>query len=75
MAGIDLATATARLQLYLSAEEAVLKRQEYVISGRRLRFADLAEIRAGIELWNKRVKELSSRNNGRGRSLTLKPRW
>lgn len=75
MAGIDLATATARLQLYLDAEAAILARQEYAINGRRMRLADLAEVRAGIDLWNRRVKELSASNGGRGRSLTLSPRW
>jgi hypothetical protein len=75
MAGIDLSTATARLQLYLDAEAAILAKQEYVIAGRKLRLADLAEVQAGIDLWNRRVKELSASNSGRGRSLTPSPRW
>ncbi len=75
MAGIDLATATARLQLYLDAEAAILARQEYAIQGRRLRYADLAEVRAGISLWDQRVKNLSASNSGRGRSISLMPRW
>ena len=44
---------TGRLAKYLEAEAAVLKSQEYVIghgqSARRLRRADLAEIRAEIK--------------------------
>lgn len=42
----------ARLQAYLEAETAILKAQEYVIgdgsTARRLRRADLAEVRAEI---------------------------
>ena len=75
MAGIDLATATARLQLYLDAEAAILARQEYAINGRRLRLADLAEVRAGIALWDQRVKYLSARSTRRGRSQTIHPKW
>jgi hypothetical protein len=78
MAGIDLATAQARLDEYLAAELAVLGNQEYTIGSgtagsRRLRRADLSEIRQGIEVWDRRVKELSSRSQGRGRSVTLRP--
>jgi hypothetical protein len=80
MAGIDLATAQARLDEYLAAELAVLGNQEYMIGSgtagaRRLRRADLAEIRAGIDVWDKRVKDLSNRAQGRGRSVTLRPRF
>ena len=73
MAGITLAAAQAQLDAYLAAETAILGRQEYVINGRRLRFADLAAVQAGITLWDRRVKDLSSRSAGRGRSITLRP--
>ena len=76
MAGITLATAEARLQLYLDAEAAILGRQEYRIGDRMMKFADLAEVRAGVELWERRVQELSSTaSSGRGRSWTPTPRW
>ena len=76
MAGITLQIAQAQLQLYLDAEIAILKRQEYRIADRVMKFADLAEVRAGVELWNRRVQELSSRAPGRrGRSFTPAPRW
>lgn len=76
MAGITLATAEARLQLYLDAEAAILARQEYRIGDRMMKFADIAEVRAGVELWDRRVQELSSSSTtGRGRSLTPTPRW
>ena len=76
MAGITLATAEARLQMYLDAEAAILARQEYRIGDRMMKFADIAEVRAGVELWDRRVQELSSSSTtGRGRSLTPTPRW
>ena len=75
MAGIDLATATARLQLYLDAEAAILAKQEYQIGTRKLKHADLAEVRAGVAQWDRKVKELTMRAGGRGRSLTLRPRF
>jgi hypothetical protein len=77
MAGITLEQANARLQVYLDAEAAILAKQEYRIGPRSMKYADLAEVRAGIEVWNRRVKEISNRagNGGRGRSFTPTPRW
>jgi hypothetical protein len=77
MAGITLEQATARLQVYLDAEAAILARQEYRIGDRSMKFADLAEVQAGVDMWNRRVEELSNRssNGGRGRSFTPTPRW
>jgi hypothetical protein len=75
MAGITLAQATARLQQYLDAEAAILARQEYRIGDRSMKFADLAEVRAGIQVWDRRVQDLTSRSSGRGRSITPTPRW
>jgi len=75
MAGITLSIASARLAEYLDAELAILGGQEYSIGSRRLKRADLAEVRAGILLWDQRVKELSSTAGGRSRSLTLRPKF
>lgn len=69
MAGITLAQAQARLDEYLSAEASVLGGQEYEIAGRRMKRADLGEIRAGITAWDQRVKALS-----RTRSRAIVPR-
>lgn len=72
MAGITLAQAEAKLTAYLDAETAVLSGQEYTIGTRRMRRADLAEIRDGIAYWNGKVNELSSGGAGvRVRGLTL----
>ena len=63
MTGITLATAEARLQLYLDAEAKVLAGQSYSIStgsgSRTLTRADLAEIQSGIKLWDARAKALN----------------
>lgn len=71
MAGITLEQAEAQLALYLAAEEKVLAGQSYEIAGRRLTRADLASIQAGIITWNDRVRTLSVRASGRGRSRTI----
>jgi hypothetical protein len=75
MAGITLAVAQARLDAYLAAEEAVLGGQEYEIAGRRLRRADLAQIRAGIDAWDRRVKDLSARAAGGSRAIVPRPAY
>lgn len=75
MAGITLAQAEARLEEYLTAESKVLGGQSYQFQGRTLTRASLAEIRAGIETWDRRVKELSAKASGRGRSVTASPGW
>lgn len=71
MAGITLAQAEAQLTLYLAAESAVLTNQSYEIAGRKLTRAALGEIRTGITTWDARVKQLSLRATGRGRSRTI----
>lgn len=72
MLGITLAAALARLDAYLAAELAVLSGQEYEIAGRRLRRADLREIRAGVAHWNRQVQSLSAR---RRRRVVPSPGW
>lgn len=73
MAGITLAQAEAQLASYLAAETAVLSGQSYEIAGRRLNRANLAEIQAGIKIWNERVQALSLSAQGRGRCRTISP--
>jgi hypothetical protein len=73
MAGIDLTTAQTQLNAYVAAEIAVLGGQLYKIGDRELRRADLAEIRAGIDYWDKRVKYLNARASGRGRVIVPRP--
>lgn len=75
MAGITLTQAETQLAAYVSAETKVLQGQAYEISGRRLTRANLAEIRDGMDFWDKKVKELTNSASGHGRSRTLSPRW
>ena len=64
MAGITLAQAEAKLALWMSAEDAVATGQEYAIGSRRLRRADLSDIRAQIVYWEGRVRDLGRGNGG-----------
>lgn len=73
MAGITLAQAETQLTAYLDAETAVLSGQSYELAGRRLTRADLDSIQTGINAWDKRVKELSSRASGVRRSRSVSP--
>lgn len=75
MAGITLSEAETQLAAYLAAEIKVLSGQSYEFQGRSLTRADLSEIRAGVAAWDRRVKELASTANGRGRARTISPRW
>lgn len=52
------------LTLYIQAESAVLSGQEFTLGDRRLRRADLAEIRAGRQEWQARVNAENLRNAG-----------
>lgn len=75
MAGITLAIAQAKLDAYLAAEESVLSGQSYEIEGRRLVRANLAEIQAGIDVWDQRVKRLSARSSGRSAAIVPRPKF
>lgn len=73
MAGLTLAQAEAKLSEYLTAESKVLAKQSYSIDGRSLTYANLSEIRAGINHWDSVCKRLAvrgTRGNIRARSLT-----
>lgn len=64
MAGITLDLAQQRLDAYLAAEEAALAGKAYTIGNRSLARQDLSEIRKGIEIWDARVKRLSTGRSG-----------
>jgi hypothetical protein len=64
MAGIDLATAEAKLTLWLKAEDAVASGQAYQIGNRMMRRADLSEIRDAITYWDAQVQQLSASSDG-----------
>lgn len=61
----------ARRALYLAAEANILQGQEYQIgngsSSRRLRRADLSEVRAQIESFNTQILQLQNAANGNRR--------
>lgn len=66
MAGITLEQAEARLAEYLAAEAALLAGgQSYTIKDRQFTRADMRQIQEGIDVWNKRVQDLSRPRSGR----------
>lgn len=75
MAGITLAQAEARLELYLAAETKVLAGQKVEIDGEALTRANLEAIQKGIDRWDSKVKELSARASGTSRSRRMSAAW
>ncbi len=75
---MDLQTLRARLAQYLAAETAVLRRQEYSIDveggSRRVRFADIGEIRAEIKSLNAQISAAENLANRRSRIRYVMPR-
>lgn len=67
----------SRLDAYLAAEAKILRNQEYVIgdgaTARRLRRADLAEVRAAISDLQDKIEALDNQTAGRRRVLYMRP--
>ncbi len=67
----------ARLDAYLVAETQILKGQEYVIgqgeTARRLRRADLAEVRAEISSLSDKIEAIDNAAAGKRRVLYMRP--
>lgn len=70
MAGITLAQAQAKLDMWLEAEEALSTSQSYSFGGRQLTRANLSDIEAAIDKWDARVKKLSRDSGPRIRGGT-----
>lgn len=74
MAGITLEQAEAKLAEYLAAETAVLAGQSVSVEGRSLALADLDSIQRGIEVWDSRVKAITTAASGPAvRSRSIRP--
>lgn len=75
---MDLQTLRDRLSKYLAAEAAVLLRQEYSIDveggSRRVRFADIGEIRAEIAKLSGQIAAAENVGNRRSRIRYVTPR-
>ena len=59
MAGITYAQASAKLSVWLDAEEKIILGQSVSFDGRSLTRADLDKVRKSITYWDQRCKELS----------------
>lgn len=71
MSGIDLATAEAKLVTWLAAEEKIGVGQSVAINGRSLSYADLAEVAARIDYWDRKVKQLARASSVSMRRMVL----
>lgn len=54
-----------RLELWLSAEEALATSQSYKIGTREIRRADLPEVRKQIEFWENKLSTVENKGNRR----------
>lgn len=75
MAGITLDQAQAKLDLYLAAQEKIIKGQKVEIDGEALTRANFADVERAIQFWDTKVKSLSAAAAGRRRVVSASPRW
>lgn len=61
---MDLATAQARLQLWLDAEAALAEARSYTIGNRQLTRSNLAEVQGAINYWQRIVSTLTAEAAG-----------
>lgn len=71
MAGIDLATAQAKLAMWLTAEDKLANSQSYQVGDRTVTRADLKEIRETIDYWESKVRRLSRSSKGGMKMLRI----
>lgn len=62
-----MSTAKEMYQLYLNAEKKILQGQSYSINGRSLTRANLSEIVANRQKWERKM--LAEKSSGRGHAL------
>ncbi len=72
-------TLQARLDQYLAAETKILMKQEYTIgdgsTARRMRYADLAEVRTTIETLTAQIQRLDAQASGARRVMYARPSY
>lgn len=77
MAGITLAQAQAKLDMWMAAEDSLATSQSYEMSdgtsSRKLTRANLEEVRESIIYWDSVVKRLDPSAAGRGRTRYVVP--
>ena len=66
-----MSTATDTLALYQAAEAAVLKGQQFRLGDKQVTFADLAEIRAGRQEWERKVNAETASTAGQRGPLSV----
>jgi hypothetical protein len=72
-------TLQARLDAYLAAEAKILAKQEYTIgdgsTARRIRYADLPEVRATIDSLTAQIQRLDAQSSGARRVMYTRPAY
>jgi|GEM_PF-1099892 len=68
MSTTSLAAANEMVELYILAEKNVLSGQSVTVAGKSFTYANIAEIRAGRQEWEKVASRLS--NNRRGPTVS-----
>lgn len=72
-------TLQARLDQYLAAEAKILAKQEYTIgdgsTARRMRYADLADVRTTIETLTAQIQRLDAQASGARRVMYARPSY
>lgn len=72
-------TLQARLDQYLAAEAKIVQKQEYTIgdgsTARRMRYADLADVRTTIETLTAQIQRLDAQASGARRVMYTRPSY
>ena len=72
-------TLQARLDQYRAAEDKILQTQEYTIgdgsTARRMRYADLADVRTTIETLTAQIQRLDAQASGARRVMYTRPSY
>jgi hypothetical protein len=70
-------TLVTRLEAYMAAELKILQKQEYTVgdgsTARRLRYADLPEVRATIDQLTRQIATLDAQTSGARRVMYARP--
>ena len=74
---LQIAQLQTRLDAYLTAEQKILKRQEYVVGDgstrRTVRYADLREVQQTIADLQQQINSLQAQASGRSRIVYARP--
>ena len=73
MTALDMTTCTTMLGLYIDAEKKILEGQTVKMGDRWLARANLAEVQAGVKMWQQRYDLAVQGDAGLKRSINVAP--